>query len=778
MSHNVKKQKQEVEHVINFVEPTLGKPSPHVLDLRKIIVENSKTQVINPPAKVFLDKSSFFELTFLVPFIFLGKLFKKILFFLVIGLKSCLKIFVVKIRQGSDLLFRFVHFFRFSLADYKKILSFGFLAFVFILPLQIFSYYEILKATENKALEEAKNAYSNFLIGGMTMVESDFNAASQNFERAAWTFNQAQKELSRINFVISHLIKALPKGGDKFKTGEVLLFVGEKFSWAGKILSDGLNDFFTQKSEKKLTQKIKILRNRLTVILSEVTVAAERLSQVKGQAIPEDKREVFAKLKNEMPSLIGGLRNLIFVSDLMIKFLGDEVPKRYLFIFQNPGEIRPTGGFMGSLALIDFDQGEIVNLEVPGGGSYDFQGSLQEKIIAPIPMQLINARWELQDANWFPDFPTSAEKIKWFYEKAGGPTIDGVIAINANIIAEILGVVGKIEMPEYNKIIDKDNFIEEIQKSVEIEYDKKENKPKKIIADLAPKLIEKILTGNAEEFSKILAILAQALYEKNILLYSVFPEVEHKIQNFGWGGQMKMVPEGVDYLMVVHTNIGGGKTDWVIDENINLEIKISEDGSIKNKLIIKRIHRGIKGESFSGVRNVDYMRVYVPAGSTLLFADGFEAPPEELFEEPNVSYKVDLDLKNSEAGALIDASSGTKITSEFGKTVFGNWVQVDPGEEVTVTLEYLLPFKLDFPVVEKNWLDNFLGKTNTKKNFYQLLIQKQSGTRANFAAQINFPENWQPILRHGNILQINQKSTTISEYLNADKFYLLGFELK
>jgi hypothetical protein len=769
------KNKKTKEFSVDFsANQNFNKPSPYVLDLRKIVARRSELKNTLPiPAKKFLEKSPLPKLTFLAAFIFFGKLFKKIF---VSGFKSALKNFFAGVGRAGDFLFRFFQFFRFSLADYKKIFSFGLLTFIFILPLQVFSYYETIKTVEKKTLDGAESAYENFLTGGTMLVGSDFDSASENFAEAAGAFSQAQAEIGRINFIVSNLIKVLPESGEKFRAGEAILSSGEKFSWAGQTLSESLANFSAKDSGKKLTQKIKILRNRLVVILPEVTAAAEKLSKVQSGAIPEDKREIFEGLKKELPNLVGGLRDLISISDLMIKFLGDETEKRYLVVFQNPGELRPTGGFMGSIALLDFNQGEIANLEIPGGGSYDFQGSLREKIIAPGPMQLINARWELQDANWFPDFPASAEKIKWFYEKSGGPTVDGVIAVNANLVADLLAVVGEIEMPEYNKIIGKENFIVEIQKAVEVEYDKKENKPKQIIADLTPKLLKKILGSEAGQFGKILTIMAGALGEKDILFYSVFPEVEHEIKNFGWGGEIRAVGDGADYLLIAHTNIGGGKTDWVIDETIDLEVKISDDGSIKNKLIIKRAHHGVGGEPFSGVRNVDYMRVYVPAGSTLLSASGFEAPPEKLFEKPEDGYKIDLDLKNSEAGALIDAESGTKITSEFGKTVFGNWVQVDPGEEATATFEYLLPFKISFAASEKNWLDNLLNKTREENGFYQLLLQKQSGTRANFVGQVNFPAAWQPILERGDILPVGKNAVKISGNLTADKFYLLGFK--
>ena len=43
----------------------------------------------------------------------------------------------------------------------------------------------------------------------------------------------------------------------------------------------------------------------------------------------------------------------------------------------------------------------------------------------------------------------------------------------------------------------------------------------------------------------------------------------------------------------------------------------------------------------------------------------------------------------------LDPVSGTRISEDAGKTVFGNWVYVSPGESVEVTYTYLLPFHVD-----------------------------------------------------------------------------------
>jgi hypothetical protein len=73
---------------------------------------------------------------------------------------------------------------------------------------------------------------------------------------------------------------------------------------------------------------------------------------------PNSKRDSSSVIK---PSFNNESR-LTFLS-FIEKFSGNESPKKYLFLFQNSMELRPTGGFIGSFAVVDIDKGKIVKKE-------------------------------------------------------------------------------------------------------------------------------------------------------------------------------------------------------------------------------------------------------------------------------------------------------------------------------------------------------------------------------------------------------------------------------
>jgi hypothetical protein len=448
-----------------------------------------------------------------------------------------------------------------------------------------------------------------------------------------------------------------------------------------------------------------------------------------------------------MPAFVRQFRSLNEISGPLLTFLGHETMQRHLVVFQNNTELRPTGGFMGSIALIDVDRGEIKNIEIPGGGPYDFQGSQTKYYQAPRALQLINARWELQDANWFFDWPTSAKKISHLYDEAGGPTVDAVIAVDTAVLEELLEFLGPVTLDAYGKEVNAVNFRQILQQHAEVDYDKTLNQPKKIIADLAPVMLERLKALPVQDSLKLAPIFTSLLEQRSILLSHRDSEVMRVFSAVGWSGEV--LPTEGDYLAVVHTNIAGGKTDGVIKDTFDLNVHVDERSEMTHTLTIRREHTGVKGVPFSGVRNVDYLRVYVPSSSTLISAQGFTAPPKSLFEQPNADWLADEDLKSSQASYHVHPESNTEIYQESGKTVFANWLQVDPGQTAEIKLVYRTPVNIrlhEIPEREQSWTDWLTGstvKTDRVARLYHLYWQKQPGSwdpQVHF--QIDYPQAW------------------------------------
>jgi hypothetical protein len=468
-------------------------------------------------------------------------------------------------------------------------------------------------------------------------------------------------------------------------------------------------------------------------------ILKEKADKISADDLPAEYRGQIKQIKDLSSLADGSIKELNELFSISWSILGFDRDKRYLLVFQNNSELRASGGFIGSYAIVDFRDGQIQKFIAPGGGSYDTEAGLLKKIIAPAPLHLVNPLWHFWDANWWPDWPTSARKLMWFLEESDGPTVDGVISLTPTVAEQMLASIGPINMQnEYGAVISAENFWEVVQ---EISEQKPEitNKPKKIIGDLMAKILEVLPQKiDKDNLIKLLNISEDSLASKQIMFYFKDNTLEDPVLRHNWGGAMTAAP--LDYLMVTNTNIAGAKTDRVIKESVSHQAKIASDGSIVDTVTITRTHTAAKNTPLVGVRNVDWIRIYVPQGSQLVAATGFVAPDSKYFKAPDPSWEDNKIVAQTENLAVTDKVSGTRIYQENGKTVLANWLMLDPGTSATVTLQYKLPFnfwqkaaKTDFMSRLNAWLNPSAGSLFP----YSILVQKQPGADgADFSTEL------------------------------------------
>lgn len=610
--------------------------------------------------------------------------------------------------------------------------TFVFLSFVFVLPLhamQGLTSSQTIQANVTASSVEAIDAISK---GADALSAERFDVAGSNFDQATATFADAQSTISDLNGTVAAVANILPQTNRTLSSAQGLVKAGQELSVSAGIFAKAGDDLSRQ-SAADLTTKLAVLSAYVSEAKPHIDAARSALEQVDPSVIPADYQERVRALTETVPAFADSLDEFSSFADTLSTILGKDRKMRYLLAFQNNAEMRPTGGFIGSYAQMDVLHGAIVDLELPGGGTYDVQGQLSAFVQPPAPIALVNPRWEFHDANWFPDFPTSAQKLLWFYSKAGGPTVDGVIAVNASLMPDILALLGPIEMPEYDRVIDSENFLFETQKMVEEDYveyqdlttDRTAPAPKQFLGDLAPKLLDRAQSAEPPTLLSIMQRIGQGLSEKDIQIFFQDNALQSQMETLGWSGSIKQTSG--DSLMIIDTNLGGGKTDSVISEDVGLHVQIASDGTISNTVTITKTHHGLATALFESANNVDYIRLYVPQGSTLVHAEGFTPPPTDAFDTTDLPLTPDPDLALVMSNLTKDTASNTDIWNEEGKTVFGNWIQVGPGKTSTISFTYTLPFRVSFS--EDTGL---LAQAKARLGFknlsdYTLLIQKQSG---------------------------------------------------
>lgn len=646
----------------------------------------------------------------------------------------------------------------------SNLASFAIVAIIVLLGIGGVSFASKGLGLKGKVLGASAEGYGNLTSAMNDMAHQNFQGSTEQFSEALNNFSQSSNDLEDMGGVLLNVTKYIPFA-TKVSSGKNAVEAGKHFSAAGKSLNEvakvanELKNPLAQNggNNVSLLDVFQSAKTNIALAKTELDAAQQNIDQINVDDLPKDKQDKFILLKQKLPDLRSALELFLNNSNILFDLLGGNGPRKYLFLFQNNSEMRATGGFIGSYGLLDISNGGIKKFFIDG--IFNPDGQLRDKIVPPVPIQKISASWSMHDSNWFPDFPMSAKKAINFYEKTGGPTADGVITFTPALMQKLLKITGPIEMPDYNVTLDADNFVEMTQYKVEEDFDKAENKPKKILSDLAPMVLDKLLSSrDLNTISQTANAILEGLQEKHILLYSENTDLEKMISKQGWSGEI--LPSSKDYLSVINTNINGFKTDAIVDEDISHKAEIQKDGSIIDTVTISRKHNGGNTQyDWLNKVNADYMRVYVPEGSKLLEVSGqtreVDKPP---LDYDALSFKRDSDVEKEEQNIAIDPESGTRIYNENNKTVFANWTYVSPGETMTITYKYQLPFSLfQVSVGDKQQVDS-----------YSLVVQKQSGSMgSSFESTLTYPQaynlKWnfpQDAKSENNSLFDNAKLTT------------------
>ena len=645
----------------------------------------------------------------------------------------------------------------------RATIAFIVLALAIVTPLKAFTTFERIR--------EAKHDVENLKTTTGDGVGNSFDAVSSQITDALKSFHSANTTLKEISPVEEFILKNTPVVGSQYGVATRLVGAGEHVSFAAASYMQ-LFRTLKEKQDAPLIERLSMFFEGNRAVVSDLQAAADLVRPIDPQDIPETQRAFVTQARDAILALSSDAEYLASAGPVILTTLGGTAPRRYLIVFQNSTELRPTGGFIGSFAVLDIEKGEVKKLYVPPGGSYDLQGSLKKNVYSPLPMHIINTRWEFQDGNWFPDFPTSAQKLMWFLEKSQGPSVDGVIAINSSLLPELLSIVGPVKLAGKATELTAETALDTVRTTIDRANHTAatKTKPKEIISEAAPAIIETLKAGKSEHFLPLINTLLKGLERRDIQMYARDENLQKQIADFGWDGALRDNPHG-DFLAIIGTNIGGQKTDSLIKQKIDHQAKIDETGKV---VVTVRVSREQKASSrpLEDAPNISYVRFYVPSGSRLLEAHGFTTPSEKQFQAPDKWEQADDDLEKIEREIGFDTKSGTRITEELGHTAFGNWMISEPGGSTEAAISYELPFKIapqDSEGIAR--LADILYDRSNAAN-YTVYIQRQSGSSpAKISSRVILPDGWRLGWITDGRAQIAENGALLSIPFSTDLHY-------
>ncbi len=383
----------------------------------------------------------------------------------------------------------------------------------------------------------------------------------------------------------------------------------------------------------------------------------------------------FLKLKRKVYSLSRSIGYIVQILESDIPWLsGENGERNILILFQNNTEIRPSGGFLGSFGVLRFKNGVFTKIDFEKNiYKLDKEFYMENHIDPPGELITTTEHWSMINSNWWLNSPDAFKEVMRFYELESGENVDGIIALDTTLFLDLLRQIGPIEMPEYGLTVTDENFLEDVQYEVEIGYferdeGKEENEPKKILAEMMPRFLDGFFGGlkDSNQAFEILNSVGKGLAEKHLLFYMEKEDFQSRLSEMNYAGSLQ--GSSGDYLYVASTNIGGVKSSLNIEEQIELNSSIDQEGKVSDELTITRNHVG--SYDWPDGINKNYMRVLVPSGAEITRFEAVSGNFERIYDK-----------------GLKDGSEYW-IDEEGGYTRVNFWMNTEPGNTSKVKIHY------------------------------------------------------------------------------------------
>lgn len=494
-----------------------------------------------------------------------------------------------------------------------------------------------------------------------------------------------------------HALKAAQAGIEAAQ-----ITVGAVTPYADVLGFKGQGSFMGGSAEDRIGKMVQTLDK----VTPEVDRVAEKLAIAEAELEEIDPNHYPSSIQGkpvrgriiQVQELVAGANLAVTDAKPVLKVLpqalGYPTSKRYLVIFQNDGELRPTGGFMTAFAVLNVDVGQVKAEK--SDDIYGLDRKFGRGLAAPEPIKkylpLVNS-WHLRDMNLSPDFAVSMATFKEHYDELPGEyDVDGIITVDTEVLERLVEGLGPIDVPGYGTFTtEEDPRCNTPQIICELEFivDKPlateaSNRKSAILGPMMQEILRRSFASGKSQWGKLFTTGIGLMQEKHILMYFVNEDLQKAAESFGVAGRIK--PYEGDYFHVNDANFGGAKSNLYVTQEVEQEIHVAEDGTVTKKVTITYTHPEPAddcnlesgGLCLSGILR-DWFRVYVPQGAKLKEALGSE----------------------------VEVTDG----QELGKTFFEGFFTLRPESKTKVVLTYELPKK--FVAGEE----------------YKLLVQKQPGTR-------------------------------------------------
>jgi hypothetical protein len=384
----------------------------------------------------------------------------------------------------------------------------------------------------------------------------------------------------------------------------------------------------------RLLASLEEARKGLAVVRADIARAWASATTVDASVLPGAQQANFTRMRSSVGQALQSLLEFDRLAPALVEILGGNGPRTYLVEQMNPAELRAGGGFIGSMSLVTADRG-VLKL-VKSGDAYAPRASRgQAGYVAPpdsVGKLIGTTSWSLVDSNAFVDFPTNAASAESFTQKELGTKVDGVIALDPDAVAAVLGVVGPISVPGYNITVQAQGFGERVY---QLENGSQQlPNHKSFLAALAAPMTDRVSALAPASWPALMTALNSEAQGRHLQAFFNLQAVQDEMVRAGWAGTAN--PTGAsDFMMEVEANLGASKSNHFLTRQYDVTVTQTPT-ALHHRVVVNLTHRTPPNQDAPGGNRTYtvYVRFLLPKQAKNLAAGGLQPPH---YQDPELS---------------------------------------------------------------------------------------------------------------------------------------------
>ncbi len=375
------------------------------------------------------------------------------------------------------------------------------------------------------------------------------------------------------------------------------------------------------------------LRTAAPTVATAHAAAARALSTVK----PLTTADLWPQVRDAVTTLHDGLHTMTALlataqraTDLVPSLLGARGRRTHLVLFQNPAELRATGGMPGAFLVVEADGGRVRLVDV-GTASADLRAF--DTPVLPIEPEMHSLYTDRMgvfpaDINFTPHFPTTAALAQEMYRRRTGVRVDGVIATDPVALSYLLRATGPVR-PQGGPVLSAANAVSQLLSRAYIDLPTGPAQDR-YFASAARAVFDTLSRGSANP-TAALAALARAASERRILVWSSHAGEQQHIAGTVLAGEMPL-DDGDRPTVGVFLNDGSGaKLGYYLSGNAAVRGGQCRSGGRRELALRVTVHSaaptsglpravlglGLGGDPYTARTNI---MIFAPAGGGVVDA--------------------------------------------------------------------------------------------------------------------------------------------------------------